>query len=313
MTQPVKHLHTRECSDARRGVARRTVTSAIVALFALAAATVIGWSVISFARGVNADAPSRTIFDVSAAATLKPVLPELIAAFEAGERTLTVRAAYGSSGAIAAQVRAGAPIDLFLSADEAFARGLTTASDSAPAPGDASTLAKFAASRLCVVIEKHAGDPASLGNDGAPANQLITLAAQIAPLTQLLVARIAVPQPNLAPTGRAAMEVLGVFGQADALSKKLVFPDSAEGAASMFATGAVQAAFLPASLAYSPPVFDKAFVRDIDPALHAPLEMWLVVPSRAAQPAAALRFAAFLGSSAADGIFRRHHLEPIAR
>src|SRR5881392_1590770 len=63
---------------------------------------------------------------VAAASDLQFVLPEIAAAFE---RTSSLRAelSFGSSGNFARQIQQGAPLDLFLSADESFVLRLADA------------------------------------------------------------------------------------------------------------------------------------------------------------------------------------------
>ena len=66
------------------------------------------------AGAARAEAPGLS---VAAAASLKPVLDDLVASFERREPNTPVRVTYGASATLLAQIANGAPFDLFLSAD----------------------------------------------------------------------------------------------------------------------------------------------------------------------------------------------------
>src|SRR5689334_15180030 len=78
------------------------------------------------ASGARADGEPRTV-TVAAAANLRPALTELGAAFQAERPSARVRATYGASGTLFAQIQNGAPFDVFLSADRDFPRRLVEA------------------------------------------------------------------------------------------------------------------------------------------------------------------------------------------
>ena len=66
------------------------------------------------------------ILTVAAASDLQPVLPRLVALFEQ-QTGHTVRTTFGSSGNFLAQIRNGAPFDVFMSADVDYPRQLESA------------------------------------------------------------------------------------------------------------------------------------------------------------------------------------------
>jgi molybdate transport system substrate-binding protein len=147
---------------------------------------------------VQADNGSRGLL-VFAAASLKTALDELLPALTqaAGK---PVRASYAASSALARQIEAGAPADIFISADEDW---------------------------MNYVAERHLIDQRSrvllLGNRLvliAPAGQQPTL--RIAPGFPLAAAlgdgRLAVADPAAVPAGkyaRAALTALGVWAQVE--------------------------------------------------------------------------------------------------
>ncbi|MGN6743924.1 MAG: molybdate ABC transporter substrate-binding protein [Amnibacterium sp.] len=78
-------------------------------------------------------APSGTI-TVDAAASLNQVLPRIAAAFEAAHPGTSVRFSFGGSSALAAQIVAGAPVDVFAAASTTTMATVTAKHLTASAP-----------------------------------------------------------------------------------------------------------------------------------------------------------------------------------
>lgn len=230
---------------------------------------------------------------VAAAANLRPALEELAAAFQARHPGGAVRATYGGSGLLVAQIASGAPFDLFLSADAAYpaelaARGLA---DGAPFT--------YALGELVVWVP--AGAPVELERRG------------LAALSDARVQRIALPNPETAPYGRAAREALAAAGLWDGLRPRLVLGQSVAQAASFAASGNAQAAFLPRSLAGAPPLVQAGRSWPVPEASHAPILQAGAVLKGAGEPARARAFAAFLLSDEGRAILARHGYRPPPR
>jgi molybdate transport system substrate-binding protein len=125
---------------------------------------------------------------VAAASDLQFVLPDIASSFEAagGPRP---QITFGSSGNFARQIQQGAPLDLFLSADEAFVYRLADAG-----------------------LTRDRGVPYAVGHLAAivPAASDLPLDERLASLRERLAAirRFAIANPELAPYGRAAREAL---------------------------------------------------------------------------------------------------------
>ena len=84
-------------------------------------------AVLMATRPLWAQGPAaRSAPIVAAASDLKFALDEVVAAFSA-QTGQPIRVVYGSSGLLAMQIRQGAPLELFLSADEAFVNDLAVA------------------------------------------------------------------------------------------------------------------------------------------------------------------------------------------
>lgn len=77
--------------------------------------------IIAFAFGVSSAAANDRAGIVAAAASLQSMLAEVLPWFN-GARDTELEGVFGASGNLARQIETGAPFDLFLSADEQWAR-----------------------------------------------------------------------------------------------------------------------------------------------------------------------------------------------
>ena len=225
---------------------------------------------------------------VAAAANLRPPLEELRRAFERERPGARVAPSYGASGVFLAQIEAGAPFDVFFSADAEYPRraveaGLARRQD----------LAVFAVGRLCLWLP--AGAPPDLRPRG------------LAALADPRVRRVAIANPAVAPYGRAAEAALRAAGLLEAVRPKLVMGQSVAQAAGFAAGGAADAALLPLSLAREPALATGATL--LLEGAGAKLENAAVVLARAADPALARAFLDFALGPAGREIFRRHGYE----
>lgn len=124
----------------------------------------------------------------------------------------TIRLSTASTGKLYAQLRAGAPFDVFLAADDLRPARLT-------AEGLASQSRVYAMGRLAVV----SADPALAGQDCRQA------------LEDASAATVAIANPTTAPYGRAALDWLAQ--QAPSLDVRLVKGDNVGQAMSFVASG----------------------------------------------------------------------------
>jgi molybdate transport system substrate-binding protein len=247
------------------------VSLALVALLAAAAAA-------------DVPATGRGRLAVAAAANLKPALDELERSFEAHHPGVEVAVTFGASGAIFAQLRNGAPFDLFFSADRDYPR-------KAVADGLASEEVVYAAGRLAVWLPRDA--PADVEGRG------------LAALADASVRRIALANPAVAPYGRAAEAALRAAGVLDAVKGKLVLGESVSQAAAFAHGGAADAALLPLSLARLPQLAHGRAVA-LDPGAHPPLEHSAVVLSAARAPSLARDFVRLVLGEEGRAVLSRH-------
>ncbi len=152
---------------------------------------------------------------IAAASSLREVLPELVTVHteRTGER---VRVTYGGSGALAAQVRAGAPVSVVVFAGQAPMDGLV-------ADGLILGMPKVVAKNTLVLV----------GADNS-------LRVGFADLHQL--SNIAIADPDVAPVGAYAREVLQRHGHWDEIAAKAVAVPDVAASLALVRRGEVQAA-----------------------------------------------------------------------
>lgn len=196
-------------------------------------------------------APADTV-TIAVAANFLPVAERMNETFSE-ETGHDLRIVHGSSGRLYAQIVAGAPYDVFLSADaerpaDLAAQGLTRAT------------ATYAIGRLALV-----GPPGWPQQDVSGA-----LDGQV----------LAVPDPELAPYGRAALEALDAMGVATG-DTKLVIGESVGQTALFVATGNAPFGVIAVSLLEGVEQRRDVDVMLLDPSLHGPIRQDAALMRRA--------------------------------
>lgn len=207
---------------------------------------------------------------VAVAANFARVMGSLEVSFEsATAHRLTV--VVGSTGKLYAQIVNGAPFDVFLAADR----------------------------RRPALLEKH-GFAVSNSRFTYAFGQLVlwsadeTLVRGPETLTQGEFRRLAMANPDLAPYGSAALEVLQKLGVDDTLRKRIVMGENVGQAHAMVATGNAELGFVARSF------LDGGGSRwDVPQDLYEPLRQDAVLLTRGAASEAARAFMAFLVSETA--------------
>ena len=228
---------------------------------------------------------------IAAAADLRFALDELLQSFRATRPGVRVDVVYGSSGKLSTQVRNGAPFDIFFSADRAYAEELEAAGFTAGAPR------LYATGRLVA----WSADPA-LGR--LSLDDLVRHPS---------VKRFAIANPDHAPYGQRAVEVLRNRGLYDAVAPRLVLGDNVNQAAQFVQTGAAQAGIVAYSLVLSPPLAGQGAWTLLPQAWHTPLEQAFVVTKRAAAVPLAADFVRHLDLPASQALLQRYGFAVAAR
>ncbi|MCB0629678.1 MAG: molybdate ABC transporter substrate-binding protein [Saprospiraceae bacterium] len=187
--------------------------------------------------------------------------------------------AISSSGKLTAQIKEGAPFDLFISADmkyprEIFKSGLAVASPKVYAYG-----------KLVLWSMKEGINPTL---DLLPDDQ---------------IRHIAIANPKVAPYGVAAVETLKNHQLLDKVADKLVYGESIAQTNQFIITGSTEAGFTAMSVVLSPQMEGKGKWIAIGEADYPPIEQGVVVIKREDGPMAeAEKFYDFLASEEARAI-----------
>ncbi|WP_457634262.1 molybdate ABC transporter substrate-binding protein [Oceanithermus desulfurans] len=217
---------------------------------------------------------------IAAAANLSPVLPELVAAYEAAHPDVQLGVSYGASGQLVEQIRRGAPFQVFLSASPDYLRHL------ADAGVRIYTETPFARSPLVLYV------PSRLG----------VTPTGFDVLADPRVRRVAVANPAYAPFGKAALTALKRAGWYARVEDKLIYAANVSQAAQMTVQGA-DAGFLALASALLPALRERGAYWRVPQDLYPPL---LQVAAQLDPRPEAQRFVAFLGSEEARAILARH-------
>jgi len=209
---------------------------------------------------------------------------ELLAeAFEA-ESGHDVVLTTGSTGLLYAQIVHGAPFDVFLSADHA--RPARLVAEGRAVTGSART---YAIGRLALwAPQAEAGDPLERLRAGR-------------------YRRLALANPELAPYGTAARQVLAHLGVEEAAADRLVFGENIAQTHAFLATGNADLGFVAlAQLAGHQP---ESHYTVIPAAWHDPVRQDAVLLNRGAGNPAAQAWLDFLASPAAQAILESYGYE----
>jgi len=226
---------------------------------------------------IAADPPQGTL-SIAAAANLVYALDALDAEFGKAQPGVKLTSATGASGSLVAQIRNGAPYDVFLSADLDFPRALI-----ASGHADGGSLSTFAVGRLVLWTTRAGLDVSDVA----------------AVVRNPAVAKLAIGNTSSAPYGRAAkeaMERLGVWSNAQ---PKLVVGENISQAAQFVETGNADAGFVAMSLVLSPRLKEKGHWTEVPRALYGSLDQGAVLTVRGAGNPAARAYLAFLRGPAA--------------
>ena len=218
--------------------------------------TVVMFLMIWFSGIVRADEKIL----VAAASDLNFAMNEICRAFEKSHQGIKVEISYGSSGNFFAQIKQGAPYDIFFSADASYP---TLLEDEGFAVKSQRGL--YAVGRIVLWIpKKFALNPQKGLN--------LVLEPELK--------KLAIANPRHAPYGRAAEESLRYYGLWDKVQGKLVFGENISQTAQFVQTGAADAGIIAMSLAVSPSMADSGKYLIIPTESYSRLEQGYAVLQR---------------------------------
>ncbi len=234
---------------------------------------------VALACGGGENGPGSRLL-VAAASDLAVAMPELGAVFSA-QTGVVIDVTLGSSGQIAHQILHGAPVDLYLSADATWVDRLREAGRTRP-----ETEAVYAIGPLVLVSAPGLDPPLrSVADLGHPS-----------------IRRIAVANPEHAPYGRAAHQVLERAGLWEALEPRIVIAENVRQTIQYVEARSVDVAISARSLVRE----DRPGWVTVPAQLHDPLHQTLAVIAERPKESEARAFAAFLLGPAGREILARH-------
>ena len=190
----------------------------------------------------------------------------------------------GSTGKLHAQIAAGAPFDILLSAD-----AQTPAALIAQGHAVAGSAFTYATGRLTL----WSADPDRIGADGRAA------------LTDPGLRFVAIANPDLAPYGVAARETLQHLALWETLQPRIVMGQNIGQTTSMVASGAAEVGLIALSAGLSPRAKTKGSRWDVPEDHHAPIRQNAVLLAHGADNAAARAFLDFLRGPQATEVIAR--------
>ncbi len=199
----------------------------------------------------------------------------------ATEHEVTVAAA--STGKLYAQIRNGAPFDVFLAADRRRPELLEQAG--ATVPGSRVT---YAVGRLTL----WSPNAKLIGNDGRKT------------LQEAKFRRLALANPELAPYGAAARRTLAALGLYDALRSRIVTGENIGQTYALAATGNAEVGLVALSYVLSPRNELRGSRWDVPQRLHDPIRQDAVLLRRGKSNGAARAFLDYLQTSAARQVIQ---------
>jgi molybdate transport system substrate-binding protein len=218
---------------------------------------------------------------IAVSANMQYAMEELVEAFQHSTGT-PCEMIVGSSGKLTAQIMEGAPFDLFLSADmkypkEIYSRDL--------AYGEPQVYA------LGYLVLWSLDEDTDLTSEG---------------LLSENVRHVALANPETAPYGVAAVDLLRGMGILDEIRRKLVYGESIAQTNQFILSGSAQVGITARSVVSAPAARDKGHWAEADPGLYRPIQQGIVVmKGEGSRLESALAFAEFLRSPSAREILIR--------
>ena len=217
---------------------------------------------------------------IAAAANVQFVMEELVEQFTKNTG-IDCEIIHSSSGKLTAQIKQGAPYDIFISADmkypeELYHAGLTTS------PPQIYAFGKLVAWTMM---------------DELPLNEIVMA-------DDNLVKHVAIANPKTAPYGAAAIEALKRVDQYEAIQLKLVFGESISQVNQFVMSKTAELGITAKSVVLSPKMKDQGEWREIPSESYSPINQGVVV-LKTGQVEKAEAFYAFLFSPTAKTILEQ--------
>ncbi len=240
-------------------------------------------------RSVCAEERAQQLL-IAAAADLRFALDQALIEFNKAHQDLHVRATYGSSGSLFAQIDQGARFDGFLSADTKFPRRLV---DIGKAEKESHFV--YAIGHLVIWVPK--------------SSKLDFETNGIQALLDPQIRKVAIANPDVAPYGAAAVAAMKSLGVYEKVQSRLVLAENVSQAAQFVQSGAASAGIISLSIALAPKMKNEGRYWHVPASAFPSLEQAGVICTGAPNRAGAERFFAFLCSPEGRSILERYGFE----
>jgi molybdate transport system substrate-binding protein len=223
--------------------------------------------------------------NIAVAANVSYAINELIDKFHESNPDTKVQVTLGSSGKLTAQIKNGAPYQIFMAANMKFPQTLYAEGIAITKP------LVYAQGSLAMLSIKD-----------------LELSKGIKVVTGVKVEKIAIANPKTAPYGTAAVEAMKKAGIYEDIEKKLVFAESISQTVT-YAVTAADIGFIAKSSLYDLKMAQyKKGVNwtDVDPQLYTPIDQGIVVIKHAADNKEVKAFYDFILSESAKSIFKAY-------
>jgi molybdate transport system substrate-binding protein len=235
--------------------------------------------IFSLALGTMSFAQS---LKVAAAANLQSVITVLQKDFKQ-KTNIDIDPIVGSSGKLVAQIKNGAPFDVFLSADMSFPQSLFQDGFSAKEP----LVYAYGSLVIC-----------STRNIGFENWERTMLTPRIK--------KIAIANPSVAPYGLAAEELLKKKGVFDNVKSKMVYGESISQVNTYVVTGVVDVGFTTQALLKDPANKTTLYWKVINPKEYTPIKQGIVILKHGETNPDAEKFYRYILSADAKRIFEQY-------
>jgi molybdate transport system substrate-binding protein len=220
--------------------------------------------------------------NVAAAANLRYVLEEIKTAYVKQNPKAKVNLTFGASGMLVQQIQSGALFDFFMAADNEFPvklkdKGLTTG------PMSTYAIGKLAIYSTTLDVEK-------LGLEA---------------LKSPAIKKLAIANPETAPYGERAVELLKSMKLYDGLKSKIVLGENIAQTAQFAFTGNAEIGFIALSLALAPDMDSKGSYYIVPQSLYKPIEQACILIKTPVLNTEAAKFKKFVLSPTTKPIWEK--------
>ncbi|RYE29032.1 MAG: molybdate ABC transporter substrate-binding protein [Sphingobacteriaceae bacterium] len=219
---------------------------------------------------------------VAAAANLQGVIKVLKADFEQKTKII-IEPIIGASGNLTNQIKNGAPFDVFLSADMSFPENLSKSGFTISKP----LVYAFGSLIIC-------------------SNQKLNFNNWEQLLQSNSIQKIAIANPETAPYGKAAKEVLERKKLLQKVQSKIVYGESISQVNIYLTTGVAQIGFTTEALISDVAGKQKLYWKRVNPTDYQPIKQGMVILKHAEKNAQAQQFYKYMQSAAAKNILKKY-------